>query len=324
MVQENWLVTGGAGYIGSHIVDQLLSSNRKVIVYDSLSHGLESRIRFLEEKHKIEIPLVVGDIRSLGLVDETLKKFTPVGVIHTAALKSVTDSFAQPEAYFSVNTEATSSLIKYLIINNVKKFIFSSTAAVYGTAGITDPVKESEEKNPISPYGISKLMAENYVTEFLSLPGNSGTSLRFFNVVGTTAPELTDNSKDNLIPILIDKFRKGAMPIIFGTDYPTPDGTCLRDYVDVRDVARAHITVINHPSALPLAMNVGTGSGVSVREIIDLVAFEFGVKNTTAIESDRRSGDPSQLYANVSLIVNEIGFSTDFDIKESINSLFRP
>ena len=322
MTQESWLVTGGAGYIGAHIVDQLLQSNRKVIVYDSLTNGLESRIRFLEGKHNAEVPLIVGDIRNLESLEGLLKQFNPVGVIHTAALKSVSESTLRPEEYFRVNSEATYMLTQLLSKNEIKKLVFSSTAAIYGSSDQPDLIKEHDEKCPISVYGISKLEAESHVNEFLSKSGNSGTSLRFFNVVGTAAVELKDNSRENLIPILMDIFSKNESPIIFGADYPTPDGTCIRDYVDVRDVARAHIVAIDHPTELPLALNVGTGYGTSVREVIDLVALEFGKKEMNSIESERRSGDPSQLCADVSLIDKELGFQAHFSIKESIKSLF--
>jgi len=323
MNQESWLVTGGAGYIGSHIVEQLLLTNRKVIVYDSLTNGLESRIRYLERKHNVEIPLIVEDIRDQVSLNKVLNQFKPVGILHTAALKSVTDSMLRPEEYFSVNTESTSMLINLLSKNQIKRLFFSSTAAVYGSPRLPDLIKEDEEKHPISAYGISKLAAEQYVNEFLSKPGNSGTSLRFFNVVGTAAVELSDNSRENLVPILIDKFKKNESPIIFGTDYPTPDGTCIRDYIDVRDIARAHIAAINHPTNLPQALNVGTGSGISVREIINLVAHEFGIKDYSSIETQRRPGDPSQLCADISLIKKEIRFEAQFAIQESIRSLFR-
>ena len=322
MTEETWLVTGGAGYIGSHIVDQLLASYRKVIVYDSLSHGLQSRLKFLEKKYNVEIPLIVDDIRNLDALDRSLTQFAPVGVIHTAALKSVSESILRPEEYFRVNSEATSTLTQLLSKNEIKKLFFSSTAAVYSDPRDAVLIRECDETLPISPYGLSKLEAEGHVNEFLSKSGNTGTSLRFFNVVGTAAGELVDNSRENLLPILVDKFKKNESPIIFGVDYPTPDGTGIRDYVDVRDVARAHIAAINHPTELPLALNVGTGSGISVREIIDLVAFEFGKSNPDSIESERRSGDPSQLCADVSLIEEEIGFQARFTIKESIKSLF--
>ena len=322
MEQETWLITGGAGYVGSHVADQLIDSQRKVIIYDSLSQGLESRIKILELKYKVQIPFIVADIRDLDSLDKTIKEFKPTGVVHTAALKSVTESISNPDEYLSVNFEATRTLIDLLSENEIKKFIFSSTAAVYGSPDTKSLIKENDVKNPVSPYGVSKLLAENLVSEFASKNGNIGTSLRFFNVVGTTAPELVDNSRDNLIPILIDRFKQGILPEIFGTDYDTPDGTCIRDYVDVRDVARAHINAIDHPKALPLAMNIGTGLGISVREIVRLVALEFGIQDPISIDSRRRTGDPSLLCADISFAGEKIGFYSNFRIQESIKSLF--
>jgi UDP-glucose 4-epimerase len=163
------------------------------------------------------------------------------GIVHTAALKAVGESMEKPDEYFEVNLTATNELIDIAKRNNVKKFIFSSTAAVYGSPDSMDPCKEDGPKAPISPYGDSKYQAESKVTAFINTPGNHGTSLRFFNVVGTAAPELLDNSVENLVPIVLGKLNKGAAPEIFGTDYPTKDGTCIRDYVDVRDIARAHL-----------------------------------------------------------------------------------
>jgi UDP-glucose 4-epimerase len=322
MGHEIWLITGGAGYIGSHVADQMIGSQRKVIIYDSLSRGLESRIKFLELKHKVQIPFIVADIRDLASLDKAIKQFKPTGVIHTAALKSVTESMSNPDDYFSVNFEATKSLIELLGENEIKKLIFSSTAAVYGSPDTKSLVKENVDKNPVSPYGVTKLLAENLVNEFASKDGNIATSLRFFNVVGTAAPELVDNSRDNLIPILIDRFKQGILPEIFGTNYDTPDGTCIRDYVDVRDVARAHIIAADHPKKLPLAMNVGTGIGISVREIISLVALEFGIQDVISIESQRRAGDPSLLCADVSFVAKKIGFHSNFKVQESIKSIF--
>jgi UDP-glucose 4-epimerase len=177
------------------------------------------------------------------------------------------------------------------------------------------------QKNPISPYGASKLAAEGEVNKFLAIQGNHGTSLRFFNVIGTAAPELMDNSVENLVPIVINKLKAGRSPVIFGTDYPTPDGTCIRDYVDVRDVARAHLAAAKSET-LPAVMNVGTGRGASVREVIKLVCESAALNNVIPIEADRRSGDPASLCADVTLINKEIGFEEQHSIEASIKSLF--
>jgi UDP-glucose 4-epimerase len=238
---QTWLLTGGAGYIGSHVADEFLASGKDVVIYDSLYQGLESRIEYLRKKYKKEIPLIIADIRDTSKFNEVLATYKPYGIVHTAALKAVGESMEKPDEYFEVNLHATTKMLALAAQHNIHYFIFSSTAAVYGAPDHSNPIKEDDPKNPISPYGASKLAAESEVNKFLTTPGNHGTSLRFFNVVGTAAPELIDNSVENLVPIVINKLKAGQPPVIYGTDYPTPDGTCVRDYVDVRDIARAHL-----------------------------------------------------------------------------------
>ena len=321
MTQQTWIITGGAGYVGSHIADQFLANNKKIIIYDSLHQGLASRMEYLREKYKFDIPLIVADIRDTIKFEEVLTTYKPYGVIHTAALKSVGESMEKSAEYFEVNFHATSKMLGLLKKHNIQKFIFSSTAAVYGSPEHSNPIKEDDPKNPISPYGASKLAAEGEVNKFLAIPGNQGTSLRFFNVIGTAAPELVDNSVENLVPIVINKLKTGQLPVIFGTDYLTPDGTCIRDYVDVRDVARAHLVAADS-AALPAVMNVGTGRGASVREVIKLVCDADALSDVMSIEVGRRSGDPAFLCADVTLINKAIGFVAQHSIEASVKSLF--
>ena len=321
MTSQTWLITGGAGYIGSHIADLFLANNKNVVIYDSLYQGIEARIDYLRKKHNIEIPLIVADIRDTVKFEEVLGIYKPHGIIHTAALKSVGESMEKPDQYFDVNLHATSKILNAIHKCGIQNFIFSSTAAIYGSPDHIYPIKEDAPKSPISPYGASKLAAEEEVNKFLAIPGNLGTSLRFFNVVGAAAPELLDNSVENLVPIVINKIRSGQSPVIFGTDYPTPDGTCIRDYVDVRDIARAHLIAANS-STLPRAMNVGTGRGVSVREVIKLVCEAAELDNVISIESMRRTGDPAFLCADVKLINETIEFVSENSIEESAKSLF--
>jgi len=323
MTPQTWLITGGAGYIGSHIADLFLDSKKEVVIYDFLYQGLESRIEYLRKKHGKEIPLIVADIRNLAKFEEVLTTYKPHGVIHTAALKAVGESMEKPDEYFEVNYGATSKMLELLIKHEIHNVIFSSTAAVYGSPNHSNPIQEDDPKNPISPYGASKLAAEEEVNKYLALPGNRGTSLRFFNVVGTAAPELMDNSAENLVPIVINKLKAGEAPVIYGTDYPTPDGTCIRDYIDVRDVAEAHLSSANTEKELPLAMNVGTGKGASVREVIELVGASFNQKNLQIIVSARRAGDSGFLCACVTLINSTLGFTTNHKLVDSTRSLFR-
>lgn len=322
MTTQTWLLTGGAGYIGSHVADEFLASGKEVVIYDSLYQGLESRIEYLRKKYNKEIPLIVADIRDTETFTKTLEQYKPYGIIHTAALKAVGESMEKPDEYFEVNFHATTKMLEIIASQNIHNFIFSSTAAVYGAPDHSNPIKEDDPKNPISPYGASKLAAETEVNKFLALSGNHGTSLRFFNVVGTAAPELMDNSVENLVPIVINKLKAGQPPVIYGTDYPTPDGTCIRDYVDVRDIARAHLAAADSPATLPLAMNVGTGGGGSVREVINLVSIAAGKNDVVVSEQERRAGDPAFLCSDISRIFDALKFNTNYSLKESVSSLF--
>ena len=294
-----------------------------MVIYDSLYQGLESRIEYLRKKHGKEIPLIVHDIRDADKFEEVLVTYKPHGVIHTAALKAVGESMEKPDEYFEVNHYATATILELMNKHNINNFIFSSTAAVYGSPDHSNPIKEDNPKNPISPYGASKLAAEGEVNKYLALPGNVGTSLRFFNVVGTAATELMDNSVENLVPIVINRLKAGEPPVIYGANYSTPDGTCIRDYVDVRDVANAHLLSADTEEELPLVMNVGTGEGASVREVIELVGISLKQENLQVISSPRRAGDSGFLCAEVTLINATLGFKASYNLVDSIRSLFR-
>ena len=322
MTQETWLLTGGAGYIGTHIADEFIASGKNVVIYDSLYQGLESRILYLRAKHNVEIPLVKADIRDYNELESVIRTQNINGIVHTAALKAVGESMEKPDEYFEVNLDATTELLKIAQRCGVKKFIFSSTAAVYGSPDSMGPCTEDGNKKPISPYGDSKYQAESKVTDFINTDGNFGTSLRFFNVVGAAAPELLDNSVENLVPIVLGKLNTGEAPTIFGTDYPTPDGTCIRDYVDVRDIARAHLAAADATTKLPETMNIGTGRGASVREIIKLVLDATKKSDTKVIEVERRAGDPAFLCADVTLAKSAMGFESKYSLEESVRSLF--
>ena len=319
---ENWMITGGAGYIGSHIAELFLSEKKRIVIYDSFTQGLRSRIEFLEQKYSCSIPVVEGDIRDFARLELALRDFNVTGVIHTAALKSVAESFENPDNYIEINFKATSEMLNIAKKLNIRKFIFSSTAAVYGDPGTLVACQESDKPKPISPYGYSKLLAENCVTSFLGLKGNSGCSLRFFNVIGTSSPYLQDNSADNLLPIVLRKLSEGEPPVIYGDDYPTSDGTCVRDYVDVRDIARAHLAISQSQIKIPSILNIGTGKGISVREMIDLVLRIKSRNEVKSMKSFRREGDPAFLCADAKLAYTSIGFQTEYTLSESIENLF--
>ena len=322
MDRQTWLITGGAGYIGTHIADLFISDGKDVVLLDSLYQGLDSRVEYLRKKHNQDIPLEVVDIRDYTAVENILKSQVFTGIVHTAALKAVGESVEKPDEYREANFTATVELLKLAQKYGVKKFLFSSTAAVYGSPDTMEPCKENGPLAPISPYGSTKLDAESKVTEFINTPGNFGTSFRFFNVVGSAAQELLDNSVENLVPIVLGKLNKGEAPVIYGTDYPTTDGTCVRDYVDVRDIAAAHLAAANATGVIPPIINVGTGRGASVREIIKLVLDATNKSDTAVIEAARRAGDPAFLCANVDLAASAMGFKSKYSLEESIRSLF--
>jgi UDP-glucose 4-epimerase len=192
--KQKWLITGGAGYIGTHIADLFIASSKDVVLLDSLYQGLESRVQYLRDKHQQEIPLEVIDVRDYAAIDALLAAQNFTGIVHTAALKAVGESMEKPDEYLEVNYTATVELLEAAKRHGIKRFIFSSTAAVYGSPDSMDPCREDGPTAPISPYGSSKLLAESKVEEFISIPGNHGSSLRFFNVVGSANKALLDNS----------------------------------------------------------------------------------------------------------------------------------
>jgi UDP-glucose 4-epimerase len=322
MTSEKWLITGGAGYIGAHVADLFLKDGKKIFVIDSLLKGMQSRIKYLSEKHSQFIPLETIDICDAAQIENVILNNDFTGIVHLAALKSVNESVEQPNEYKKVNHAATKEILKLAQKYGITKFIFSSTAAVYGEPNTTESCKESDQLLPISPYGSTKMDAEKRVTEFVKTSGNSGTSFRFFNVVGTASQELLDNSIENLVPIVLKKLSENEAPVVFGTNYPTKDGTCVRDFVDVRDIAAAHLLAANSTKLLPPVMNLGTGKATSVREVIEMILKVKQVKDSPIIESPRRAGDAAFVYANVSLAHKELGFKSKYSLEESIRSLF--
>ena len=322
MQLETWLITGGAGYVGSHIADSFLSENKRIVIYDSLTKGLNARINYLEMKYSCKIPFIKADIRENVYFENALKSFDVTGIVHTAALKAVRESFEIPKEYMEVNFSATAEILKMAITNKVKNFIFSSTAAVYGNPNSLNPCHEIDLPNPVSPYGESKLLAERCVSDFLQIEGNMGASLRFFNVVGTSSVQLKDNSVENLVPIILKSLNEKLPLKVYGDNYSTPDGTCIRDYVDVRDIARAHLAVANSNQKIPSILNIGSGNGASVRDVINWVLEVSGETGVRIIQNPPRLGDPASLWANVELAASSLGFQARYTLRESIKSLF--
>ena len=319
--QEIWLLTGGAGYIGSHIADEFLSAGKSIVLYDSLYKGLTSRIDYLNRKHKTQIPFVHADICDYATFEKTVTDYKITGIVHTAALKSVEESMSKRDQYLEVNYTATTKILEIAKRNKIDNFIFSSTAAVYGNPATYAACEESIPKNPINPYGESKLLAEKVVSDFVRETGAIATSLRFFNVVGAQDIHLQDNSVTNLVPIIKEKLLSNSTITIFGSGYPTPDGTCVRDYVDVRDIAAAHLVAANSTMLLPDAINIGTGKGISVREVIDLALSISGKQNSKVEASEGRPGDPAILFADVKLANKVLDFKTSHSLESSLRSV---
>ena len=293
------LVTGGAGYIGSHMVHELLGAGEKVVVLDNLTTGF----RFLVPAG---VPVVVGSTGDRDLVARTLRHHNVTAIIHFAASIVVPDSVRDPLGYYRNNTLNTCNLLDVAIECGVRQFIFSSTAAVYGNAEHV-PVREDEPTAPIAPYGTSKLMSEIMLHDAGKAHGLRFVVLRYFNVAGADPQGRSGQSTPqatHLIKVACEAaLGKRAKLDVYGTDYPTPDGTCLRDYIHVSDLVAAHSAALAHlrRGGSSTTFNCGYGRGASVFEVISSVKRVSGVDFRVDI-APRRDGDPAALIANVDRI----------------------
>lgn len=309
-----WLVTGAAGYIGSHLANRLRLDGYNLVAVDDLSSGNVERVSKIDNFYELDI----CDISSLQKV---FKKHSITGVLHLAAKKDVAESMLNPNLYFEVNEGGTANLAKLALENNIKYFINSSSAAVYGNS-IERIVSEDSSLLPISPYGQSKLHAEQQLSSIFHNRDIKHLSLRYFNVGGSESANFTDDSKSNLIPIVIQKFRNGINPTIFGDDYDTEDGTCVRDYVHISDVVNALILCVNtltRKSVVPKALNIGSGLGYSVLEVVKLISDEFESKLKPSF-SPRRIGDPDMLVANITKSSLFMDYKPKFSMREIVKS----
>ena len=304
------LVTGGAGYIGSHMVWRLLDAGENVVVLDRLSTGFEWAV-------PPEANLVVGDIGDGEFVEALLKERGVDAVIHFAGSIIVPESVSDPLGYYLNNTVKSRALLEACVNCGVKHFIFSSTAAVYGTPKAV-PVSEDADLHPESPYGTSKLMTELMLRDASAAHGFNYAVLRYFNVAGADPKGRTGQSTKNathLIKVATQAAlgkREGLD--VFGTDYPTPDGTCIRDYIHVSDLAEAHYLALEHlrSGSGNLTANCGYGRGYSVLEVIDAVKSVSGV-DFPVRQSGRRPGDPSTIVADPALISERLSWSPQHD-----------
>jgi UDP-glucose 4-epimerase len=311
------LVTGGAGYVGSHTVLELIAAGEKVVVLDNLSTGFRSAVPY-------DVPLILGDFGDEDLVTELLAKHGIDAIIHFAAKIVVPDSVADPLSYYLNNTAMARTLLACAVDCAVKHFIFSSTAAVYGEPAQV-PVSESETLKPMSPYGRSKLMVEWMLEDTAKAHDLSYVVLRYFNVAGADPQGRVGQSTPNathLIKVAVQTAlgRRPGMEV-FGTDYPTPDGSCLRDYIQVTDLARAHVDALNYLRAGGgnLTCNVGYARGYSVLDVIDVVKKVSGV-DFPVRKSGRRAGDPAAIVAANDRIRAELGWKPQHD---NLNEIVR-
>ena len=314
------LVTGGAGYIGSHTVRALRRDGREVVVVDDLSNGYREAL-------PADVPLVVGDIADTALITRVVAAHDVDSCIHFAAKKAVADSMRWPGLYFRVNTAGTLALVSSLHAAGVRVVVFSSTAAVYGTPA-TVPVTEDLPVAPESPYGESKALVERMLRWFGECQSLGWISLRYFNAAGAAADGSIGEDfaqVQNLVPLVMKSLLDDACTLrLFGTDYPTPDGTAVRDYVHVEDLADAHVLALAHleRGGTSAVLNLGSGVGSSVREVI--TAAERVTGRTVPVSTQpRRPGDPVAVYADNARAREILGWSPTRSLDEIIASAWR-
>lgn len=308
-----WLLTGGAGYIGAHVAHALRASGRDVVVLDDLSSGHPDKL-------PRDVPLVEANVLDTGAVASALSDHGCTGVIHLAAKKAVGESVEKPLLYWHENVEGLRSLLEATVDAGVAAVVLSSSAACYGEPDV-DVVTEDVRGVPLSPYGSTKLAGEWMLREIAAAVGLRHTALRYFNVAGAGSPSLGDTGVFNLVPMVFGRLSQGEQPQIFGDDYPTPDGTCVRDYIHVVDLADAHVAAAAalEERDLPDVLNVSTGEGASVREVVDTIAEVTGIAVDAEVV-DRRPGDPPRIVGSPQLMVDTLGWRAERDLRSMVSS----
>jgi UDP-glucose 4-epimerase len=312
-----WLITGGAGYIGAHVVESTLASGHEVVVLDDLSSGIAARLS--SKAH-----LVQTSMQDKVGINRIFEDADIAGVVHLAAKKRVGESVERPDYYWQENVVGLQNLLEAVKRHGVKNFVFSSSAAVYGQPDVPHGTLITEQTpcSPINPYGATKLEGEILSKAMAESEGVNVAALRYFNAAGAGRPELGDQYIFNLVPIVFDALDHGGQPNVFGNDYQTPDGSCIRDYVHVQDLADAHISAMNFVEGSDpgfTAINIGTGSGTSVYEVLEMIQDVTGI-SIEPIVRQRREGDPPALVADVSLAQELLGWESSRDLREIISS----
>lgn len=308
------LVTGGAGYIGSFMVKRLLERGDEVIVADSLERGNKEAV---DSKAK----LVAGDLKEKGFVEKIFAQDKFDAVIHLAGFISMEESTKNPYIYFKNNVFVSLNILEEMVKTKTDNFIFSSSAGVYGNP-VKLPIPENHPTNPENPYGESKLMVEKLMMWYQKTHGLNSVALRYFNAAGAaldTSIGENHNPESHIIPNIIISLLKGKSFNLFGNDYNTKDGTCLRDYIHVLDLVEAHVLAIERIKSSPgnYVYNVGTGNGFSNKEIVEMVEKVSGQKVNLKY-SERRPGDADELVADVTKIKTELGFTPKYSDLETI------
>jgi UDP-glucose 4-epimerase len=310
------LVTGGAGYIGAHVVRMLLAAHRDAVVVDDFSTGSRDRVSGaaiveLDVSHSDAVDRLVDEMVSRGVT----------AVVHFAARKQVAESVVRPAWYYQQNVTGLANVVAAMEQARVQRLVFSSSAAVYGNLAV-EVVPESAPTSPVNPYGETKLIGEWLVRDAARAWGLRGVSLRYFNVAGAGWPDLGDPVMTNLVTMVLDRLVRGERPQIFGSDYPTPDGTCVRDFVHVIDLARAHLAALEYLDRddRPFdVFNVGTGKGSSVLDVVGQLGAVSGLDSSPMVLG-RRPGDPSSVVACVDRIGSALGWRAEAGLLEILTS----